>query len=69
MFPEQVKRLQKQSDDYLRRASEAVDVQEEILWLGLARECLRLASEAQEPVLRIRDYLARSRRPLHLSAS
>ena len=69
MSPEQVKRFQKQSDDYLRRAGEAVDVQEEILWLGLARECLRLASDAQEPVIPIRDYLARSRRPLHLSTS
>jgi hypothetical protein len=69
MSPEQVKRFQKQADDYLRRASEAVDLQEQRLWLDLARECLRLASDVRGPVIRISDHLARSRRPLHLSAS
>jgi hypothetical protein len=68
MSPEQVKRFQKQADDYLRRASEAVDLQEQRLWFDLARECLRLASDAQKPVVRISDYSGRSRRPLHFSA-
>jgi hypothetical protein len=69
MSPEQVKHFQRRSDDYLRLSGETVDLGEQRLWLDLARECLRLASDAREPLLRISEYSARSRQTLRRSAS
>jgi hypothetical protein len=40
LSPQQLNELRKKADDYLERASGAVDPQDERLWLGLARECL-----------------------------
>jgi hypothetical protein len=40
--------LRKKADDYLERASGAVDPQDQRLWLGLARECLNLVSNTTD---------------------
>jgi hypothetical protein len=47
MSPQQIDELQKKAENYLERAADAVDPQDQRLWLGLARDCLTLASEAR----------------------
>jgi hypothetical protein len=49
MSPHQMDELQKKAEDYLERAGQAADPQDQRVWLGLARECLKLASEARDP--------------------
>jgi|HubBroStandDraft_6_1064221.scaffolds.fasta_scaffold2151319_2 hypothetical protein len=44
----EVNEFQKQADDYLQRAAEAVDPQDQRMWLNLARDCLRIAADAEE---------------------
>jgi len=41
--------LRKQAENYLERAGLAADPQDQRVWLGLARECLKLVSEARDP--------------------
>jgi hypothetical protein len=43
----EVNEFQKQAEDYLQRAAEAVDPQDQRLWLNLARDCLRIAADAE----------------------
>jgi hypothetical protein len=47
MSPQQIDELQKQAENYLERAADAVDPQDQRLWLGLARDCLTLISDAR----------------------
>ena len=47
MSPQQIDELRKKADNYLERAAEAVDPQDQRLWLGLARDCLTLVSDAR----------------------
>jgi hypothetical protein len=47
MSPQQVDELQKQAENYLERAAGAADRQAQRLWLGLARDCLTLVSDAR----------------------
>jgi hypothetical protein len=49
MSPNQMNELQKKAEDYLERAGRAADLQDQRVWLGLARECLKLVSEARDP--------------------
>jgi hypothetical protein len=49
MSPHQINELQKKAENYLERAGQAADPQDQRVWLGLARECLKLVSEAREP--------------------
>jgi hypothetical protein len=48
LSPQQLNELRKKADDYLERASGAVDPLDERLWLGLARECLNLVSSTTD---------------------
>ncbi len=48
MSSQHVNELQKKAEDYLRRASDAVDPQDQRLWLDLARECLKLVADARD---------------------
>jgi hypothetical protein len=47
MSPQQMDDLQKKAENYLERAAEAADPQDQRLWLGLARDCLTLVSDAR----------------------
>ena len=47
MSPQQIDELRKKAENYLERAAEAVDPQDQRLWLGLARDCLTLVSDAR----------------------
>jgi hypothetical protein len=49
MSPEQVREFQKRADDYLHRAGEAVEPQEQKLLLALARDCLSFVEAAKDP--------------------
>ena len=48
MPSQHVNEMQEKAQDYLQRASDAVDPQDQRLWLGLARECLKLISEYRD---------------------
>jgi hypothetical protein len=46
MSPQQIDELRKKAENYLERAAEAADPQDQRLWLGLARDSLTLVSDA-----------------------
>jgi hypothetical protein len=48
MSSQQANELQEKAQDYLLRAGDAVDPQDQKLWLDLARECLRLVADARD---------------------
>jgi hypothetical protein len=48
LSPHRLNELQEKAEYYLQRASEAVNPQDQKLWLGLARECMNLASGSRD---------------------